>query len=212
MSTKYNIITKTTYKDFCEKTDDIQIVENYLEKRKITLLDKFGNKCQIDYNEDDTILALTRIGVNDPVYILYLLVTLADAMFLSEDAFKNCIQVPLLDKPDTQIVEITNDVYEEFTRYFLDYVKHARDFNREFQLFTEAKRADSKTIKDVTNSLEEENDNNLKIISTGKEQKKLNEYFELDEDFEIEKINIENQKITPKITSLLTYYNAKQCK
>ena len=52
MNTKYKIITKTTYKDFCEKTDDIQIVENDSEMRRVTLIDKFGNKCQIDYKED----------------------------------------------------------------------------------------------------------------------------------------------------------------
>ena len=39
MNAKYNIITKTSYKDFCEKTNDIQIVENDLENRIATVID-----------------------------------------------------------------------------------------------------------------------------------------------------------------------------
>jgi hypothetical protein len=110
MSKKYNIITKTTYKDFCDKANDIRIVENNLEEKKITLLDKFGNRCQIEYNEDNIIIALTKVGANDPVFILNLLVTISGAIFLCEDDFKNCIQIPLLNKSHIEKVEITKDL------------------------------------------------------------------------------------------------------
>ena len=136
MNKKYNIITKTTYKDFCDKTNDIQIVENNSDEKQITLLDKFGNRCQIAYNEDDTIIALTKVGANDPVFILNLLVTISGAIFLCEDDFKNCIQIPLMNKPYTEKVEITNDSYEGFTQYFKDYVKYWRDFDKEYQIYT----------------------------------------------------------------------------
>ena len=185
MSIKYNIITKTSYKEFCEKTADIQIVENEPEMRRITLIDKFGNKSQIDYNEDDTILALTRIGKNDPVYMLHLLATIADAIFLSEVDFKNFIQVPLMNKPGNKILEITRGTYEEFTKYFMDYVKYFRDFDKEFQLFTEKKQTDASKMENVSNSLVGRSANALVTKATGKDHKKLDDYFELDEDFEI---------------------------
>ena len=186
MNTKYKIITKTSYKDFCEKTNDIQIVENDLENRIATVIDKFGNKSQLDYNEDDTILALTRMGKNDPVYMLHLLVTVADAIFLSEVDFKNFIQVPLMNEPHCKMVKISDNAYEGFTHYFRDYVKYFRDFDKEFQLFMEGKRTDSKTLNDESNSLEVKNNNASGTIATGKGHKKLDDYFELDEDYEIE--------------------------
>jgi hypothetical protein len=161
MSTKYNIITKITYKDFCEKTTDIKIVENDFEKRMVTLIDKFGNKCRIDFNENDTIIALTRIRGNDPVYMLYLLVTLADAKFLSEDDFKNCIQVPLMNEPDCKMVKITNGTYEEFTQYFLDYVKFERDFKKEYQILLDALQNNSSRILNKSHSSKKENNNNF---------------------------------------------------
>jgi hypothetical protein len=132
MNKKYNIITKTTYKDFCDKTNDIQIVENNSEKKKITLLDKFGNRCQMEYNEDNIIIALTRVGADDPVFILNLLVTLFGAIFLCESDFKNCIQNPLLNKPEPMNVDITKDSYEGFTQNFKNYVKYWRDFDKEY--------------------------------------------------------------------------------
>jgi hypothetical protein len=140
MSKKYNIITKTTYKDFCDKANDIRIVENNLEEKIITLLDKFGNRCQIEYNEDNIIIALTKVGANDPVFILNLLVTISGAIFLCEDDFKNCIQIPLLNKSHIEKVEITKDYYEGFTQYFKNYVKYWRDFAKEFQLPNKKKR------------------------------------------------------------------------
>ena len=182
MSTKYNIITKATYKEFCEKTNDIQIVENDSEMRRVTLIDKFGNKCQIDYKEDDTILALTRIGGNDPVYMLYLLVTIADAKFLSEVDFKNFVQGPLMNMPGNKIVEITRGTYEEFTKYFMDYVKYFRDFDKEFQ-FTEKKQTDASKMKNVSNSLVGRSANALVTKATWKGHKKLDDYFELDKDY-----------------------------
>jgi hypothetical protein len=161
MYTKYNIITKTKYKDFCEKTNDIQIVENNLEMRKITLMDKFGNICPIEYKDDDTIQTLTRFGENDPVYMLYLLVTIADAKFLSEDEFKNYVQLPLMNEPDCKMVKINNSTYEEFTKYFMDYVKYERDFDKEFQLINEKGQTDSNITINESNLLE--GGNNIKI-------------------------------------------------
>lgn len=185
MSTKFNIITKTTYKDFCDKTIDIQIVENNLEIRRVTLMDKFGNKCRLDYNEDDTIIALTRVDVNDPVYMLYLLVTLTDAIFLSEDNFKKCIQIPLMNNLDNRIVEITRSTYEKFTKYFLENIKYARDFDKEFRLINPNGQIDSYTNTIESNHLIGQN----KCISMNKsmreEPSKTDDYFELDEDFKI---------------------------
>ena len=185
MNTKYNIITKTSYKEFCEKSEDIQIVENDLENRIATLMDKFGNKCQIDYKEDDTILALTRIGGNDPVYMLHLLVTVADAIFLSEVDFKNFIQVHLMNESHRKMLEISDSAYEGFTHYFRDYVKYFRDFDKEYQLITEKKQTDASKMKNVSNSLVGRSTNALVTKATGKDHKKLDDYFELDEDFEI---------------------------
>jgi hypothetical protein len=193
MSTKYNLITKTIYKDFCEKTNNIQIVENDSEKRRVTLMDKFGNKCLIDYNKANTIFTLTRVGRNDPTYILYLLVTLANAKFLSEDDFKNCMQVPLMNGPDCKMVKITKSTYEGFTQYFMDYVKYEKDFYKEFQLFTKGKRADSKTINDVPYTLEGGNNNALIVKPMGKKQRRTDDYFELDEVDELEKMDSLNQ-------------------
>ena len=190
MSTKFNIITKTTYKEFCDKTNDIQIVENNLEMRRVTLVDKFSNKCQLNYNEEDTIIALTRFGENDPVHFLYLLVTLTDAVFLSENAFKNCIQIPLMNMLDSRMVEITRSTYEEFTKYFKENINYTRDFEKEFQLFTKGKHADSKAPNDELNSPERENNNDLISNAIGKDHKKLDDYFELDEDSELERKDI----------------------
>lgn len=156
MSTKFNIITKTTYKEFCDMTSDIQIVENNLETRSVTLRDKFGNKCQLEYNKDDTITALTRAGKHDPVYMLYLLVTLTDAIFLSENNYKNCIQIPLMNKLDSRIVEITRSTYEEFTKYFRKNIKYARDFDKEYQLLNVKKHTGSDRIDTETNFLNKE--------------------------------------------------------
>lgn len=125
----------------------------------------------LEYNEDDTIIALTRVGKNDPVYFLYLLVTVTDAIFLSEDAFKNCIQIPLMNNLDNRIVKITKGTYQEFTNYFMDNIKYARDFDKEYQLFKEGKRADSKAPNDESNSPEGENNNDLISNATGKDHK-----------------------------------------
>jgi hypothetical protein len=139
MSKKYNINTKTTYKDFCDKANDIRIVENNLEEKKITLLDKFGNRCQIEYNEDNIIIALTKVGANDPVFILNLLVTISGAIFLCEDDFKNCIQIPLLNKPLSEKVEITKDYYEGFTQYFKNYINIGEILRRNSNYLTRKK-------------------------------------------------------------------------
>jgi hypothetical protein len=134
VKTKFNIITKTTYKDFCDKTSDIQIVENNLEMRMVTLLDKFGNISLLEYDADHVIISLCSVEKHDPAYLLYLLVTLTDAVFLSENNYKNCIQIPLIDKLGINTVEIETSTYEEFTRYFKENIKWARDFDKESQL------------------------------------------------------------------------------
>ena len=198
MSTKYNIITKSTYKDFSNMTDDIQIVENDLEMKRATLIDKFNNKCQLDYNEDDIIIALTRFRKNDPVYFLYLLVTLTDAVFLSEDTFKNCIQIPLMNKPDSRIVEITRSTYEEFTKYFKENIKWARDFDKESQSLNPNCQIDSYTNSIESNHIIGQNDCNSMNKSMREEPRKTDDYFELDEDFEIEKFDNVNQGIVAK--------------
>ena len=193
MSTKFNIITKTTYKEFCDKTNDIQIVENNLEMRRVTLVDKFSNKCQLNYNEEDTIIALTRFGENDPVHFLYLLVTLTDAVFLSENAFKNCIQIPLMNMLDSRMVEITRSTYEEFTKYFKENIKYARDFEKESQFLNPNGQIDSYTNSIESNHLIGQNNCDPMTKSMREETRKTDDYFELDEDFKFEKITIKNQ-------------------
>lgn len=180
---------------FCNKTNDIQVIENDLKKRSITLMDRFGNKCQLEYNEDDTIIALTRTDANDPIYMLYLLVTLTNALFLSEDNLKNCIQVPLKDKPDNKIVEITHDTYKEFTKYFEEYVKYRRNFEKEYQLLNVKKQTYSDRINTESNFLDTEKNDVLKTKMIGAEKRETGEYFELDLDFEIDKITIKNQDV-----------------
>jgi len=133
MSTKFNIITKTRYKEFCD-TANIQIVENNLEMRIVTIADKFGNISQLKYNEDDTIIELSSVVRHDPVYLIYLLVTLTDTLFLSEENYRNCIQIPLMKKLGNKTVEIETSIYEEFTKYFKENIKWVRDFDKESQL------------------------------------------------------------------------------
>lgn len=142
MSTKFNIITKTRYKEFCN-TSNIQIVENNLEMRVVTLSDKYGNISQLEYNEDDTIIALSSVDKHDPVYLLYLLVTLTDSLFFSEENYRVCLQIPLMNELGNEEVEIKTSNYEEFTNYFKENIKWARDFKKESRLLDRNGQIDS---------------------------------------------------------------------
>jgi len=193
MSKKFNLITKTSYKDFCNKTQDIQIVEIDLASRRVTLVDKFENKIQMEYNHNNTIISLLCIGNNDPEFVLHLLVTKADAIFLCEDDYKKYIQVPLKEEPYCKSVKITIGTYEEFTKYFKDYVKYVRDFDKEFQIFSEKKRKHAETINQVSDSFAGGNGHALDANTMEEEQIMTNDIFELDEDYEIEKIDIVHQ-------------------
>lgn len=193
MTTKFNIISETTYKEFCDKTNDIRIIENDLEMRRVTVVDKYNNKCQLEYDEEDTLTALTRFGKNDPAYFLYLLVTLTDTVFLSEDAFKNCIQIPLMSKLDSRIIEITRETYDEFTMYFKENINWARDFDKEFRLLNQNGQIDSCTNSIEPKHLIGQNNCNPMNKSMPEETRKTADYFELDKDSEIEELDKENQ-------------------
>jgi hypothetical protein len=198
VSTKFNIITKNTYKEFYDKTIDIQIVENNLELKMVTFLDKFGNISLIEYDVDDIIIALSSVERHDPVYLLYLLVTLTDAVFLSENNYKNCIQIPLMNKLGIKKVEIETSTYEEFTKYFKENIKWAGDFDTESQFLNPNGQIDSYTNSIVSNYLIGQNSCNSMTKSMWEEPRKTDDYFELDEDFEIKKIIIKNQDFSSK--------------
>jgi len=128
MSIKFRVITKTSYKDFCDMNKKIQIVENDSNHGCVMLRDPYRNMIELNYDDKDIIKAVKCYGYNDPAYLLYLLVTQTNAIFLHESIVDEYV-FDYIEKGSRYGEEVSPDYpFEEFTESFMYYVSNHNDF------------------------------------------------------------------------------------